>query len=191
MAFQLTRYDSLTLGEIRMKIQGEPVSGFPDGNNTIEFQFPPKIVTDGKTTKWHTSWADYAWEPVKHWKGNGARAITLKAEYVVTGDTWNIDKISKMMKRYKSYFYSTIKGGVLPVFEIKMYRQAPESGRDPAFRGMSIDIRPGEEYIVQNDQRYPLYTEVSLNLELVTNIEKEDGSKFKFKLPNKPPQEWY
>jgi hypothetical protein len=186
--FNLTEYDAEIVGTIFMNIDGKPIKNFPEGGSLIKFQFPAKITKDSKKNRWNPLFNTFEYEPAYLYKGGDTRKLTINTTYIVGGPThadgtkWDAGRVALELRRWKSYFYI---GGpteaVLPIWAVKLYEHI--GNEDAAtFRGTSVDIKHGTELIKGSDGKtFPLRSDVSLNLELVTNIEfSNEGKKPRF-----------
>lgn len=179
----------------------EPINKFPiDGVSTIDFQFPPKLTSDSKTKSWYEIHNPASWEEIVVNKGAKGREVTLKWTYINDGGVWTGDKISKMVRTIRSYFYITIKDDTLPIIELGLYEVVPPGGgRFATFRGKTISVSYGDSLIQDaTGLTYPLKTEISLNMQLITRVAEQrigtrsGKSQYRFtNLPDHPPQEWY
>lgn len=209
MPQQYTRIDRELVGQdggVALRISPPSVSlpggtGFPSGSATIDFQFPPKLSSDSKSKSWKEVHNPASWEEIVVNTGAKGREITLKWTYVNDGGQWTGDRISKLVRTIRSYFYVTIAEDALPIIQLALYDVIPRaSGGIPeaTFRGKTISVIYGDSLIKDSSGvTYPLKTEISLNLQLITRVaEQSEGgngrSQYRFNnLPDAPPQEWY
>jgi len=206
MAFRLTNIDRDLLKESVVSLQvdpglkllgSEPVMTIaPYGQGYIPFQFPPRITGDGKSMSW-TKTGKMLYEPLAIYGGAESRKIDIAATYLVTNHTnkkgfkWNVANIEKTLRAYKQYFYVSIFEGAkyFPIFKVRIYHsvQGPSD-----WRSTGVSIKPGSELIKQDNKILPMFHEVSLSLELQTNIDKAGKKQVPhFNLKPKPPPEWY
>lgn len=213
MAFQLTVFDRGLSDSVILTINNTiPVDGYPGpgaAGSKINFQFPPLIKSEDKKLEWMQIIKDFQWEPLYIWKAAMPRKINLTATYVVGGPPsgaigrWTAEVVARETRRWKSYFYHDggSSGGTLPVFSLNMYQHAPggEGGQRPTlWRGTSVQFKYSDTVVAYDSPgnfkaSFPLKTDVSVGLELVTNI-KSDDDQTQFKYPNLtdiPVQEWY
>ena len=69
----------------------------------IEFQFPPKILNDGRKAEWVDANVP-AGNPVSVYAKTGPREISLSFTYIVDGDIWSTTKISNIIRELRGYF---------------------------------------------------------------------------------------
>lgn len=134
--------------------------------------------------------------------GAKGREITLKWTYINDGGSWTGDRISKLVRTIRSYFYVTIREDALPIIQLQLYNIIPRAAGtvpEATFRGKTISTAYGDSLIKDvSGIIYPLKTEISLNMQLITKVAEQtaDGSsgrsQYRFSnLPDRPPQEWY
>lgn len=70
----------------------------------VEFQFPPRIPSDGRSGDWEDKPSAVGWEPAAFYRGAGARTITLEFDYIYDGRTWTADKITKQLRLCRGYY---------------------------------------------------------------------------------------
>ena len=204
MPFELTEYDRNLVESIEITIDAEPISEFNFRSGVIPVQFPPFISSDSKATNWtYNNKITYAWEPLVTAFNSGPRKVSLKLQYIATGNThnkvtWDTTNISNIVKDIRGYFYSgNLKSGTkaqLPIVKIKLLGHLPDSGGPMTFRAINMSEKPGDTYITIGDTTYTFMTEVTLVLEAITNIQKKaDGKPYTpyFNLKNRPPSKWY
>jgi hypothetical protein len=202
MPFELTANDAKLAAQPIVEVDTEgvdPIGGVPPGGNKIKFQFPPIIKSDSKDNRWTTEYNNYAWEPQYHFKGANPRKISLLITYIIGGPPLqgggvaDLQNIVNEIKRIKSYFYMAgpNSAGKLPVFKIQMYKHL--SNGKAAFRGTSVSVSQSDVLIRQGNDIYPLKTEITLSLEMATQIKLKDGKKQARhpNIPEQPKQEWY
>lgn len=73
----------------------------------IQFQFPPRIKSDGKSGEWQETKTLMLSEPIAIFKNGNPRAFSLKWEYIVDGDKWSTERISNICKNLRGYFART------------------------------------------------------------------------------------
>lgn len=164
-------------GGLYMRVVNKLIIDDEELDGIINFQFPPLVKSDQKKANWKT--IDQAsFEPVAFYMGSEARAISLQWEYVVTsknssGSTkWNIDRITKMLRNIKAYFYVTLSEGAeattFPLFHLKLFEYAPLDDKYSTWRGTNVSITPSGPLITDNDKSFYMKHTITANLELMT-----------------------
>jgi len=162
---------------------------FSDGLK-IEFQFPPKITSDSKSSKWKLKWQN-SYEPYAVWLGAEARRITLAADYVVHGE-WGADKVQKQITNAKGHLYKHggKTGPNAPYATLNMYGIAPDGS---TWRVSDVNIKYSQE-LIRDGIIWPLHSKLTIRLDLFTQgaplqggdpLNKVEG------LPEKPEELWY
>lgn len=195
MPFQLTDYDRQLISNLNMEITGgDPAFGTNFGV-VIPFQFPPTITTDSKDGVWDLI-SFNKWEPQPIFNGANARRVSIRTVYAITGHTqngilWNVERVAGVVRDIKGIFYVPAEGQ-LPVFQIRMYNHIPEDGRQLTFRCLSVSEKPGDTLITDSSGTYALKTEVSIDLEMVTQIVAGDREEMPWPhLVSQPKPKWY
>jgi len=208
MPFELTKNDQdlLSISVLRVACGStDPVSGFTgDTDSVMQFQFPPIIKTDTKSAKWPLLYNVPGYEPQYMYAGAEPRKMSFTTTYVVGGPSggqgggnWTTKKCQREVNNWKAYFYmqNVGAGDTLPVFYIKMWEYLPQGAGSfsSAWRGMSYNIKHGDTKIKDSEGIFHLITEVSMDLQLVTQIAADDNEmREPYKnLDPKPAQEWY
>ena len=178
--FNLTKYDEkiATGPGSGINIFGKPKKDFPgEGGSVLKLQFPVRVKQDGKKNRWTLLYDTMEYEPAYLYKGGSPRTVTIETTYIVGGPMtggikWDVDRVATEIRRWKSYFY--IAGpsqAILPIFQMDLYEHI--GGSDAGtFRGLGVSIKHGKELIKGSDGKiFPLRSDVTLNVELVTEIE--------------------
>lgn len=92
----------------------------PNDPYQIQFQFPPRIKTDGKSGEWQETKTLMLSEPIAIFKNGNPRTFGLRWEYIVDGDTWTTERISNICKNLRGYFARTDRK-YLKVADIGLY----------------------------------------------------------------------
>lgn len=139
----------------------------------ISFQFAPRVVSDSNSSEWleQDLWGI---EPLKIHKGSGGRKLTVEWEYIATDNQFSASNIATILRGLKSYFF-LFKRGTYPVVKFKFSEVVPDAMN---FRMMNCQITHGPEMVMSGGKFYPLYSKVSVNLELATKIN----------VPGEPPK---
>jgi len=70
----------------------------------VEFQFPPKIVSDGRKGNWR-EFPTRSYEPYAVYTVAGPRVIVIHATWIVeAGSSWSASKIAKQLVNLRAYF---------------------------------------------------------------------------------------
>tara|TARA_R100001244_G_scaffold25113_3_gene25514 strand:+ start:22049 stop:22660 length:612 start_codon:yes stop_codon:yes gene_type:complete len=203
MSFSLTPNDDDLVRRVKIKVESEPITGFNFRGGEIPLQFPPFITNDSKNLNWTINEAiPFGYESIVAGFDSTVRQVSLKLQYVATGHTsngvkWDTQNISDIVKDIRGYFYpANLKEGTstsqMPIFRIEMFEHIPAVGVGATFRGISMAEKPGDTYITIDDVVYSFVTEISLSLELVTNVKKQDSPYYEFSnLKEFPSPKWY
>ena len=133
---------------------------------SIDFQFPPRILSDSNTSDW-LEVDIWSYEPLKVHKGSGGRKVNMEWEYIATDRVFNAKKIRSEIHKLKSYFFS-FEGDKYPIVRVNYTEVLP----NVPLRLRDLNISHGPE-IINNDGFFPLYTKVAITLDLATNMSKE------------------
>lgn len=176
----LAPFDAEVTDSVILKIGGKP------GSTQIRFQFPPKITSDAKTSNWKSVF-QASWEPLKYYWGSEARKVTLEAEWIATGrGLFSGPVIAAQLQAVKRYFYAaTVGKGPYPLVLLTAY----EIVQGPApFRLMDYSTSFGPELVKSGGDTgsagfYPLYSKMTLSLELATTVSGTPGEGVVVKKP--------
>ena len=143
-------------------------------NYRVEFQFPPKILSDSNTSDW-LEVDIWSYEPMKVHKGSGGRKVNMEWEYIATDRVFNAKKIKSEIHKLKSYFFD-FKGDKYPIVRVNYTEALP----NVPLRLRDLNISHGPE-IINNGGFFPLYTKVAITLDLATNMSKKGENSEKAK----------
>lgn len=194
MPFNLTDYDRGLVEGVNIEITGPvPAFGF-NYQAKIPVQFPPKIVSDSKDGVWTLDPVN-KWEPLAIFMGANARRVSLQLVYVVTGHTqggvtWSAERVAKVVRDLRSIFYAPAEGEA-PAYQLRIYNHIPEDDKQLTFRTISVSEKPGDAVITDNTGTYALKTEVSMELEMWTNIATDKDQHGYPNLVAAPKPIWY
>lgn len=190
-------------------------SGFPTGPGRLLLQFPPKIISDGKSADWKEE-PRASYEPLVIWQGASARRITIELTYIIDGGIFNAAMVALLTKKIKGYFYRDIQstGGIIqiPLLMLQFYDHVGKK-QAAAFRMLDVGITHGDTIIrdagnfrvgapnsasglpikVSGEQflgTFPLLTKITMNCALVTRVGNQQLEKNPF-LIRDPIQDWY
>lgn len=168
--------------------------GVGGGGDEIEFQFPPRITSDSKSSNWRED-SSASYEPTATYLGSTARSIKLSTEYIIYGE-WTGEKINNAIRNLKSNIYlknADIIKSRAPYIELEMYGYIPAAGIRSTWRIMDVSVVPSKEIVESGDNWYPLHYVMSISLTLFTlGYGKDDvGHNVIPGLPKRPEPEWY
>ena len=162
---QMTQADQTAID--KFKIEVVIGGGGGGGGKSIEFQFPPRVISDNKHLNWKlTDVKSYEQQAI--YLSSNARKVSLEWDYIVYGQ-WNYTKIREQLSNIKQIAYftqttSTTESGFL---KVKAYGLSPS---DSTWRTDDIDIKYSEERILSDGDLWPLKSTVSLNIHSFTNV---------------------
>jgi hypothetical protein len=171
----------------------------------IEFQFPPKVITDGRKGTWKEK-ERRGEEPQAEFKTSGPREISLSWIYVVdshntNSESWTIPRITRNIRALRGYFANVRtrdadRDGLVILFHLWCI-----GGDEPiSARIRGIDVRYGDTLVFPptgglSDRAFPLRTDITVDLRVWTRGKGIDGTKFGIQdLPNledREPPSWY
>lgn len=221
MTFNLTDVDQTIISEISFVLEDvNDVGKHP--NNTIKFQFPPVIKSDSKEGRWQNVMDAPGYEPEYMYIGAQPRKLQVSTTYVIGGPTggssngrgWGIPEVVDQVRTWKKYFYfanfaanggggggtTTASGGGigegknLPIYRIVWGEFLPDVYNKSSWRAMNYNIKHSSTFIRDGNQQHPLITEVTVNLELATQVRITENDPPKQDHPNLlqfAPPEWY
>ncbi len=146
----------------------------------IEFQFPPKLLTDNRRGSWEEAELPGT-EPVAVYKTSGAREMPLSFTYIVDTHTsprgrgkggsgvWTIAKIKDQLQKLRGYFTAlrtidATRNGYLVYFSYPYL-----TGINPySCRLRGVDVKHGETLVGTGADIFPLRTDVVCDLRLWT-----------------------
>ena len=154
----------------------------------VEFQFPPRVVSDGRASNWNENNARGI-EPIAVFMGTGPRTISLNIRYIVDGCSWTGSKIAEQVRKMRGHNVvdGTADNDQL-VAEIKMWGIG--GGSTMSARIVNVDVKHGEAIVGDGDGAYPLVTDVSLDVRIWSQGGK-DPNQIIQKLKSEIPQDWY
>lgn len=134
----------------------------------VELQFPPKILSDGKSSNWQEDHR-YGYEEFALWRGSFARKVSIEIIYLVWA-SWTVEKIEEEVLKIKEHLYVS-RPGVLdkvPFFSLEGYRVVDATKKTPKFRLMDVSIENSREYVGKGVNHWPLKTTINLSCKLIT-----------------------
>ncbi|MCK9558574.1 MAG: hypothetical protein M0R50_11115 [Candidatus Cloacimonetes bacterium] len=153
--------------------------GIEKDNNVrkISFQFPPKILSDGRSGTWDDS-EQPGDQPISNWRTSGARKWTLEWTYVIGVNGWSTADVKKQILTLRGYY--TKKGELASTF-IVGFKMWNLGGPNPmSCRFGNIDISHGKALYIPSgnvNEAFPVITNVKVGMQLWTrgNAEMDDG----------------
>ena len=145
----------------------------------ITFQFPPKIMSDGRKGEWQETNIPSA-EPTATYLRSGPREITMTATYIVDGGVWTTNKISETVRRIRGYFARVRDiGNARNMIIVGQFCNHGDPDHAMTFRLKGVDVKHGETLVTHCDttsektrnykEAYPLRTDITLDLRMWTN----------------------
>lgn len=161
---------------------------FSDVAAPVRFQFPPKVVSDGRKGSWEERDAQGV-EPIAIYKGSGSRTISLQITYIHDGDTWNCSTIRAQVNKIRGYFQRVKKAYQERNLGVYLKLWCIGGSEELSFRMRSCDVKYSETMIMDGgtDSAWPLRTDITLDLASWT----KDGTQFMAVLSPTMPVDWY
>jgi len=190
---EYAEWDSNILRNVKMSLVGPAVDG---GEREIKFQFPPRVMKDGKTASWDEIYQG-TFEPFPVYKGSDARLITVQWEYIVDGDPWTVTRVMEEIRQAKAYFYISMAEAQdkFPIINLKLYEYSPSGG---TWRGISVNVTPSGPLVGTGSGATVCHLkhQVSIDMKLITtaqlNPKPGDGSQIQASnLLGSPKSKWF
>lgn len=164
----------------------------------IKFQYPPRLVSDNKTSNWKESKKSLAWEPIAFWESSQARKVTIEITYIVTGGEWSTNNIANITREFKRIHYGNLGGegnavSTILVMDINLFGSliGPSGNGDTAkFRVGSTDIKYSDTIVVGRNSNlsWPLKTTITMSGWLVTRVGEKQNL---INVKAQPIPEWF
>jgi hypothetical protein len=164
------------------------------GEDQIEFQFPPKIITEQNSSSWLEK-EIWSIELLRIHRGSIGRRLNMEWEYVATDKKFTPAFIAEQLRVLKEYFFIFEGIKAYPVVKVQYGQIIPDLMN---FRLRDVNISYSRE--IMNDGT-PLHSKVNVTLELATklNVADEDqaglSDRAKAKIDQKPltpvKKTWY
>lgn len=143
----------------------------------IEFQTPPKMLSDGRSGDWRGGDLGGT-EGVHAFATSGPRKMSLKWTYIVLGpeSNWPISKIQRNVRAIRGYFalVRSADGDREPL--VVRFRMWGIGGSNyMSCRIEDIDVKHGEAIVGNPLEAFPLRTDITIALRLWTNGESADS----------------
>ena len=211
MSWNLLKADQANLAGVELRLN-HGIAGAPPGalggsaGVAIQFQFPPLVKSDNKHIEWDEADVRNI-EPLVMFKGSKPREISLEWCYVVTGSstqgnkTFTAQNVAKLIKTIRQYFYATMFSEYKQTAMVILFRAYEAIGSKDAqtqlfsFRSTGVDVKYSDTLINDNGYIFPLRTDISMKLCLLSNLEDKNGKPM-MKLPwlvsaQKLTLDWY
>jgi hypothetical protein len=168
----------------------------------IEFQFPPKVLTDGRKGNWAEPEVSGGQEPYAVYKTSGPRELSLSWVYIVdsfSNDSiysWNIERITRNIRRLRGYF-ATIrtKDAKRDGLAVMFHMWCIGGTKEITARIRTIDVKYGETLVFPpggayvnpvtgarttvtgaSDRAFPLRTDITVDLRIWTKGLRNSGA---------------
>lgn len=186
---QLTSFDQKLLESAELYIT--PSAG---KRYKIDFQFPPKIISESNSATWKPDNVMGA-QPINIHEGSSGRAMIVEWEYIATDNVFTPKNIAKMLQMLKSYFFEFDFGKVGSWMPVIIFNYSGVMSGNPSFRVINTSITYGPEMIAQDGVFFPLHSIVNISMELATQGAGKGGTpatqSFARNLRREPKPEWY
>lgn len=142
----------------------------------IEFQFPPKITSDGRKGEWKEGNLPGT-EPLAAYQKSGPREITLVATYIVDGGLWTTERVSQTVRELRGYFARVRnpnqQGQRNLVVKFQMWRLGGDKEMSCRIKGVDIKhsdtiVSPCNGGVINPKLAYPLRTDITVDLRIWT-----------------------
>lgn len=152
----------------------------------FQFQFPPRITSDSKSARWKQLAQNAgAYDDIVMWQGAESRSLALEATYIIDGNQWTANRISKLAHAAKAYLYLSLAGRfedpfAAPCVIIESLYGAVQ--QRSSWRMENVAISYGDKILGPfsgNPQFHPLTTKITFNLKSWVNLDMGEGEKEK------------
>ena len=140
--------------------------GGGNGSTFVEFQFPPRITSDGRAVEWSEVNPTGGKEQATTNKLK-ERRLTLEWTYIVGMAGWSSEKVKKNVALTRTYFDAAFIANIWLDMAIKLKLWLLGGSQEMSFRATSVETTYGKAIIVPNgdvDRAYALRTDMRLNL---------------------------
>lgn len=194
MAMTYTQFDELLRDAVTLRFYREGGVG-----DKVEFQFPPRILNDGRKGEWNEDGLPGT-EPVATYEKSGPREISLTWTYIVDGGAWTTERVSNQVRLMRGYFARTRDRDGNGQRNLIAYFQMWRHGgtKEMTCRIRSVDVKHSETVVapcVNNRPRvqdaYPLRTDITVELRLWTKGGREKQVQDLAPLKDAELVEWY
>lgn len=150
----------------------------------VEFQFPPKILTDNRSATWEEG-EIIGREPVGNLAKTGPRVMTMNWTYMVEAvddpnATWTIEKIKTQVNKVRGYFVDINNLNGLRAQLIVVLQYDVVTGRGPwTCRIKDVNVKHSENLVGRAGYVYPVRTDISIDLRLWTTGIPRGGNPLK------------
>lgn len=172
----------------------------------IEFQFPPKVLSDNRKGNWEKGELRGA-EPIAVFATSGPREISLAWTYVVDSydnniNSWSIGRITRNVRMLRGYFALVRDpGSARKNLTVKLQMWCIGGEKTISARIESINVKYGESLVLppggKSFQAFPLRTDITVDLRLWTKtgaFKETEDKKFEQNAPGMSPiltPDWY
>jgi len=161
-----------------------------DETSTIEFQFPPRLTSDGKGADWVEK-GQRDGTTIDAYRTAKARSFTIEWTYLCgMGAGWTTDKVKNNVEKIKKYFYREGDDIATEVIILLNFWKFGGEKEQPC-RMDTVTISHGQTILVPDGEvalAYPLRTDIKADMKLFTNVEGKIDVE---ELPRKPFDGWY
>jgi len=142
----------------------------------VDFQFPPKILNDGRSG----TWEEYPFpgsQPIAYWKTSGARKWSLEWSYVIGARGWDTSKVKTQITSIRSYWEMRKGENYAGNLIVRFWMWKLGGDKYMTCRITDIDVTHSKAIYVPNgglsmDDRksaYPVVTNVKVAMQIWTN----------------------
>jgi len=179
--------------------------GGKEGNarSRIAFQFPPKVVSDGRDGNW-TETAVPGQPEFAVFANSGSRRTTIEWTYIVGAiPGWDSTEVKRNVALLRSYYARTTDRFMSQELVIFLKLWMIGGDQEQTYRMLSVDISHGKTLVAPRgpdlmspgdlDKTFPLRTDVRADLKVWTDGmgKKEAPEGYEESLSNRPRPGWY
>jgi hypothetical protein len=164
--------------------------GSETAGGRVEFQFPPKVITDRRVGEWEEGRLPGA-EQAAGFKVSSGREITLKWTYIVDSDLtlgetlgqsshvvpWDINRITRNVRNIRGYFARVrSNAGMRSALVIKLRLWCVGGANEVSGRIKSIDVKYGDTMVYPSgsyNNAYYLRTDITADVRLWLSADDE------------------
>jgi len=145
----------------------------------IEFQFPPKITTDGRRGNWDENELPAGFEPIAVFVSSGPREINLTWSYIIdsfddnNSEAWSIARVTRNIRTLRGYFaLAQDRDTARDTLVVEFYAWCIGGMTPMTARIKTIDVKYGETMVMPPGNKmngaFPLRTDISVDLRIWT-----------------------
>ena len=142
----------------------------PDATNFeyLEFQFPPKITSDGRKGTWKEGELPGT-EPVAAFATSSAREIALSAVYIIGTDGWSVEDVHAQIRMARGYFARVRSRDNVRAQLICKMKLWHIGGPDfMTCRLVNVGVKYSDTIVGSGKNAFPLRTDLTLDIRLWT-----------------------